>query len=77
MEVDSKGAVKPHIAFIHHKNKLERPYDVYADMEASLLKYFDENQAAKREKVALHKANSVCLYLVCTYDSSKNYYGRM
>ena len=47
-------------------------------MEASLLKYFDESQTNKTEKVALHKANSVCLYLVCTYDSSKNiYYGRM
>ena len=61
------------MALNNHKNKLERPYVVYADMAASLLKYFDENQTDKREKVAWHKANSVCLYLVCTYDSSKKY----
>ena len=77
MEVDSKGAVKPYMAFNNHKNKLERPYVVYADMEAPLLKYVDENQIDKSEKVALHRANSVCLYWYVPMTAPKIYYGRM
>ena len=67
------------MTFTNHKNKLERPYIVYADIEATLTPYKHERKGNAKgeivtngEKVALHKANSACLYIVCTYDSSKN-----
>ena len=52
--------------FKNHKNKIERPYEAYADLESTLCKTGDDKLIAK------HKPNSACIYLVCTYDSSKN-----
>ena len=52
--------------FKNHKNKLERPYVVYADCESTLL---IESRADLLHK---HVANSCCYYFVCTYDSRKN-----
>jgi hypothetical protein len=52
--------------FTKHKNKLERPFIVYADLEGTLIKIDDI------EKLAMHKANSACFYFVCTFDSSRN-----
>jgi len=52
--------------FTKHKNKLERPFIVYADLEGTLIKIVDI------EKLAMHKANSACFYFVCTFDNSRN-----
>ena len=52
--------------FTNHKNKLERPFIVYADTECSLIKNNDD------KKIHKHVVNSCCFYFVCTYDSSKN-----
>ena len=52
--------------FKNFKNKLERPFVVYADCEATLLR--DEKAGVLHK----HIANSCCYYFVCTYDSSKN-----
>ena len=52
--------------FKKHKNKLERPFIVYADLEGTLIKIVDI------EKLAMHKANSACFYFVCTFDNSRN-----
>ena len=52
--------------FKNHKNKLERPFIVYADTECTLEKTTDKH------KVQKHVVNSCCFYFVCTYDSSKN-----
>ena len=52
--------------FKYFKNMMERPYIVYADTECTLCENHDD------EKVSIHKPNSACFYLVCTYDHSKN-----
>ena len=54
------------MSFNNHKNKLERPFIAYFDLESSLRKTYDE------EKIANHEANSACIYLVCTFDPSRN-----
>ena len=59
-------AVGDKMKFKNQKNKIERPYIAYADLESTLCKTGDEQLIAK------HKPNSACIYLVCTYDSSKN-----
>ena len=54
---------------------LERPYVVYADFEATNYKYKDTEAILKESasrRLTRHVPNSVCLYIVCTYDSSKN-----
>ena len=57
--------------FKNHKNKLERPYIVYADCESTLEKV-DKQVCGHTELLHKHKINSCCYYFVCTYDSSKN-----
>ena len=52
--------------FKNHKNKLERPFIVYADTECTLEKTTDKH------KIHKHVVNSCCFYFVCTYDNSKN-----
>ena len=52
--------------FENHKNKLERPFIIYADTEATLKKTNDD------KKIHEHIVNSCCFYLVCTFDSSRN-----
>ena len=52
--------------FKNFKNKLERPFIVYADMESTLVKTnHDKN-------IHEHVPNSCCFYFVCTYDSTQN-----
>ena len=52
--------------FKKFKNKLERPFIVYADTECTLEKvYGDKNKMHK------HVVSSCCYYFVCSYDSSK------
>jgi hypothetical protein len=58
-----KGSV---MKFKNHRNKLERPYIIYADCEASLVK------TRRRNCLHKHVVNSCCYYFVCTYDSSRN-----
>ena len=57
--------------FKNHKNKLERPYIVYADCE-STLEQLSSNLGDNTQLLHKHKINSCCYYFVCTYDSSKN-----
>jgi hypothetical protein len=52
--------------FKNHKNMLERPWIAYGDLEATL------RPTGRDDRVARHEPNSACIYLVCTYDSSKN-----
>jgi len=58
--------------FRNFKNKMERPYIVYADMESTLVKYDDRNKTDTTEKTHHHVVNSCCFYFVCTFDHSKN-----
>ena len=70
---------KPCMSFKNHKNKLERPYIVYADIEATCAPYKHERKlnakgegtGATGEKVSQHKPKSAYIYLVCTYDNTK------
>ena len=57
--------------FKNHKNKLERPYIVYADCESTLEK-LNSNLGDNTQLLHKHNINSCCYYFVCTYDSSKN-----
>ena len=57
--------------FKNHKNKLERPYIVYADCEAALQR-IDKQLGGNTQLIHKHNINSCCYYFVCTYDSSKN-----
>ena len=52
--------------FENHKNKLERPFIIYADTEATLKKTDDD------KKIHKHIINSCCFCFVCTFDSSRN-----
>jgi len=52
--------------FENHKNKLTRPFIVYADCESTLIPNDHKN------KINKHKINSCCCYFVCTFDSSRN-----
>ena len=67
--------------FKNFKNKLERPFIVYADCEATLKKIkktiqaqSDENsdELISTESINKHIVNSCCYYFVCTFDSSRN-----
>ena len=54
---------------------LERPYVVYADFEATNYKYKDKEAIAKEStsrRLTRHVPNSVCSYIICTHDYSKN-----
>ena len=86
-EAELKDILIPRMKFTNHKNKLERPYYVIADIEALVCEYCDEAADKKIQelkeksegqpvkepgrKIAKHKPIAVCLYLVCTYDNTK------
>ena len=55
-----------YMKFENHKNKLIRPFIVYADCESTLIPNNHKN------KIHKHKVNSCCCYFVCTFDSSRN-----
>ena len=61
-----RNGIVPVMKFTNHKNKLMRPYVVYADTECSLLPSNDPN------KIATHVPNSACIYFVCNYDETQN-----
>jgi hypothetical protein len=54
------------MAFFNYTNLLERPFMVYADFESSLIR------TGESKNIHMHKANSACCYVVCTFDSSRN-----
>ena len=51
-----------YMKFENHKNKLERPFIIYADTESTLVPTNDEN------KVQKHVINSCCCYFDCSKD---------
>ena len=55
-----------YMKFENHKNKLVRPFIIYADTESTLIKTEDIN------KIHKHVINSCCYYFVCTFDNSRN-----
>ena len=52
--------------FENHKNKVVRPFIIYADTESTLKQTDDKNRVQK------HIVNSCCYYFDCTFDSSIN-----
>jgi hypothetical protein len=54
--------------FKNHKNKLERPFALYADVECSLMK------TGHNEKMHKHKPNTCSFLFECTFDNSRNEY---
>jgi hypothetical protein len=52
--------------FENYKNKIMRPYVIYADTECTNVKSTDKN------KVSMHMVNSVRAYLVCEHDETQN-----
>ena len=63
--------------FENYKNKLERPFYVVADTEATNettgLTEENLNEQIKNVKLGEHKCNSCCYYFICTFDESRNY----
>jgi hypothetical protein len=55
--------------FKNYKDMLTRPFIVYADFEASLVKTQRTDGKSHR-----HEPNSVGIHLVCTYDETRNEY---
>ena len=64
-DVSKKGS-KPVMKFENYKNKITRPYVIYADSECTNVKSNDKN------KVSAHMVNSVRAYLVCEHDETQN-----
>ena len=60
-----RNGIVPVMKFTNHKNKLMRPYIVYADPECSLIPSIDPN------KIATHVPNSADNYLVCSLDETQ------
>ncbi|NDB82316.1 MAG: hypothetical protein EB127_06190, partial [Alphaproteobacteria bacterium] len=63
LKLPNKGE---YMKFENHKNKLVRPFIIYADTESTLVPTGDQN------KIQKHEINSCCCYFVCTFDSSRN-----
>ena len=55
-----------YMTFENHKNKLQRPFIIYADTESTLKKTNDE------KKIHEHVIKSCCFYFVCSFDRSSN-----
>ena len=55
-----------YMGFKNHRNKLTRPFIIYADTESTLKKTGDD------KKVHEHIINSCCFYFICNFDSSRN-----
>ena len=60
---------KAHMMFNNNKNKLNRPYIVYADNDCSLV------PTGLTDKTHKHFPNSACFYSVCDYDPIQNRLG--
>jgi hypothetical protein len=66
LELPEEGAT---MKFKNYKDMLTRPWIVYADFEASLVKTQRTDGKTHR-----HKPNSVGIHLVCTFDETRNEY---
>jgi hypothetical protein len=66
LELPEEGAT---MKFKNYKDMLTRPFIVYADFEASLVK--TQRADGKTQK---HTPNSAGIHLVCTYDETRNEY---
>ena len=53
--------------FTNHKNKIVRPFVVYADMECTLRANNDT------KKICYHKPKTCAYRFVCTFDESRNF----
>ena len=58
--------------FYNYKNKLERPFVVYMDCEASLIPMEIRDNEQNIKLLNKHVINSCCFYFVCSFDSSRN-----
>ena len=66
LELPQPGAT---MKFKNYKDLLTRPFIVYADVEASLVKTHRTDGKTHR-----HIPNSAAFHLVCTFDNSRNEY---
>jgi hypothetical protein len=66
LELPEEGAT---MKFKNYEDMLTRPFIVYADFEASLVKTQSTDGKSHR-----HAPNSVGIHLVCTYDETRNEY---
>ena len=57
--------------FKNYKNKMERPFIVFADTECSLV------PTGLDDKVAFRQPNSACFYFHCTFDDSRSCFKRI
>ena len=55
------------VKFKNHRNKMERPFVVYADTECTNVR-----TGLKMGNVTRHVVNSCAYLLVCTFDPSRN-----
>ena len=58
--------------FHNYKNKLERPFVVYMDCEASLIPMEIRDNEKNIKLWNIHVINSCCFYFVCSFDSTRN-----
>jgi hypothetical protein len=66
LELPDVGAT---MKFKNYKDLLTRPFIVYADFEASLIKTHRTDRKTHR-----HIPNSAAFHLVCTFDNTRNEY---
>ena len=69
LKLPPKGS---YMKFKNHKNKLMRPFIVYADCESTLQNYNDLSKTDNFERLQKHVVNSCCYYFVCEFDKSRN-----
>ena len=58
---EARNGKAPVMKFTNHKNKLMRPYIVYADTECSVIPSDDTN------RIVTHAPNSACIYFAVSY----------
>ena len=69
---NKKERDKTIMKFYNYKNKLERPFVVYMDCEASLIPMEIRDNEKNTKLLNKHVINSCCFYFVCSFDSSRN-----
>ena len=62
--------------FKNHKNMLQRPFLVFADLESVLkrLEHPQGDEEATSRLVSMHKPCAAGFYFVCTFDPTRNFY---
>jgi len=69
---NEKERDKTIMKFYNYKNKIERPFVVYMDCEASLIPMEIRDNEKNTKLLNKHVINSCCFYFVCSFDSSRN-----